>query len=228
MRELIIRFTCDNKQYYGKNIINRVINYRDLTYRIVDIFNIENDTQHSLYSFQFFNNSNEEISTGKGGLDSWGIYRSDIITINELWKGEGNNIRFEINTYNDKVLSSTNLSYKEECVDSALMYNYSLKKSPRSILFDSKLSKELFYQGKEAIYLCESDGKKIYIDDRNRNYIMRMNVNTEKVEAGFINPLTNVLIIDPDFTDFPHNRNPDNQKQYYRFKNSDINFYDLA
>jgi len=227
MREITIRFTVDNKQYQGKYIFSYNIDYKYLAQVIIDILNRENDTRHTYSSFQFFDNSNKEISAIKGGRDLWGIYDMDKISINELWEQEGTNIRFEIGIFQE-VLYGTNLSYKKEYVDSSLMYNYSLKKFPRSILFDSHLSKEIFYQGKKAIYLCESNGKNIYRDDRNRNYIMRMNVNTEKIEAGFINPLTNVLIVDPDFLDFPHNKQPSNQKQYYRFKDSDVNFYDLA
>lgn len=129
------------------------------------------------------------------------------------------------------------LSYKFDIgTKRSICFHY--ENNPKSIVFDTESNKNLFYQGK-PIYLWDKivdyysepfETYKINIDDRGRNYIIRINSTIEKMEAGYLNRLTNVFTPDERFKDLPHHQLNDltYKEKIFRFEDCDINFFQVC
>lgn len=216
-------------------------NSRDLADKLMEIYNEEYKTNYAVIAnnFHFFNRS-DEISTEKvysGSAPTLRLSESryaERFTPLDFFRRfkEEDNINFEIELMigypNCELFTGTNLIYNITKIEQNLLYTFRYDKTPFAIVFNDERSKEEFLNGK-PIYVYDSNNKCIWVDDRSRNYVIRMNLETEIVEAGYIGIESNIFIKDENFLDFPHSSSTDRfSGQIYKFKDSEINFYQMS
>lgn len=209
-------------------------NSRDLADKLIEIYNEEYKTNYAVIAnnFHFFNRS-DDITTEKV-YNTCEPRNSERFTPLDFFRRfkEEDNINFEIELMagypNCELFTGTNLIYNITKIEQNLLYTFRYDKTPFAIAFTAERSKEEFLNGK-PIYVYDSNNKCIWVDERSRNYVIRMNLETEIVEAGYIGVESNIFVKDENFLDFPHSSSTDRfAGQIYRFKDSDSNFYQMS